>query len=198
MEAILLYDHLSKLIWSNLQQTFLYFLNQTNHIVEILMLEGESRIGMGSVLTSCDEGGVVSARQGSRHLSAVAMTATSNNSDFEHFLLFEDSSGNVSLLHRSVTSEQLFGVHVCAPWTDITSLLTSSRPHASFQAPFASSVLQVVISSDEGLHEVLGPFEGNQSFSAAFYDTNAALNESLIYVWYNATNQSFVTGMCSF
>ena len=157
-----------------------------------------SLVGMGSVLTSCGEDGVVSARQGSRYLSASTMTATGNNSDFEHFLLFEDSSGSVSLLHRSVTSEQLFSLHVCAPWTDITSLLTSSRPHASFQAPFASNILPVVISSDEGLHEISGPFTATPSFSAAFYDSNAALNESLIYVWYNATNQSFVTGMSSF
>ena len=154
-----------------------------------------SLVGMGSVLTSCGEDGVVSARQGSRHLSASSMTATGNNSDIEHSLLFEDPSGNVSLLHRSVTSESLFSLHACAPWTDITSLLTSSRPHASFQAPFASNILQVDISSDEGLHEILGPFIASPSVSAALFDPNAALDESLIYVWYNATNQSFVNGM---
>ena len=136
----------------------------------------------------------IAAYPGSQALSAVVTGISPSYdedpwsvtlADREKFLLYQNSSGNVSLILQelSVDSNGL-GSTI---WNDPNTILYESLGTASLGTPFASLFSNITEMQADGFSN------GPSSFTAAFYDQHAPEDQNLVYVYRNYSDDSFIT-----
>lgn len=152
---------------------------------------GGDSLKVNTVSTTCDDQGAVAVRSGSQHLFASSLT-TSNGSASKEFILFEDPSGDIALLYRSLYSYGYGGL--CFPWIDITKSLVSTLSSAFFGSPFASTLTDKVVFTEQPGRLSFKESSGGFNWVATFYDARATWDKNLIFVAYNLSTQSFSAG----
>ena len=162
-------------------------LDQMNHIIHLVFVDGDDSLFVANVSTDCgNQGhaldGGVAVLPGSKHLSATSILSPNG---YEHFLLFQGISGSVNLIHR-IWGDPPGGADFeqCAEFTNLTGALISARANATFGAPFASTASSVGFDVTEsgGIVESGISLSPYQAFLATFFDPNAPPGENLIYV----------------